>query len=404
MAPALTEPISPTEKLNSSVSTTTTTATRSTRKLETATSIKANNNNNLIKQTPQLREKRNCNNNNSITVVQAPTSSIRLTRSRDTQQQRNLSSPNCKEQPAAPKKSPFKISSSDNKNNEQMGLSTAVLDNKNKLISENTATTELADTNRVEKASQEDTSTAQLLADLTNEAITADICLRNQLKDVNLVKVSEGSASPLQRESEIVVIKAIAASPNTSIDTAHMETQCNESESNTATPIQDSLKTKYEQPLETDTLETTQKEDKSKSKDLESSLSLPTIAQQKPTDDDIAQDEGTQTDEKHQHIVQCPDSINVEMEKATTFTAAEEEASLCPQESASASSPDVDAEIKKEERDTSKPEIISVQELPPVNTDSTMTASEVEDNLEGAYEIVFVHTFIRPLYSNSSLL
>lgn len=39
-------------------------------------------------------------------------------------------------------------------------------------------------------------------------------------------------------------------------------------------------------------------------------------------------------------------------------------------------------------QDVTRPSIISVEELPPIRTDSTMTASEVEDNIEGMWNIL----------------
>ncbi|XP_075146762.1 non-specific lethal 1 isoform X2 [Haematobia irritans] len=359
MAPALTEPISPTEKLDSS--STTATATRATRKTEQG-DIKPNN---IIKKSPHLREKRNLK--SSITTVQKATTSVRATRSKETQQQKNTikQSPKSnlknsnREQEFVKSESSNKESNSDCTNNEQMGLSTAILETQNQIIDKNTTTSDLVkEESTVDRAAKEDTSTAQLLADLTNEAITADICLRNQLKDVNLVKASEGSRSPLQRDSDIVVLKAIAASPSTAVDTAHMETQCNETETNTKSK-QDSTEnlTQLETENSTEAQEdkTIPKDQKSESEQKEKLSTYDDVVEE---DKNAIQTEETSSTSKH---------VNVE--------------ETCTQESP-IGSPDFQTEVKTDARDSSKAEILCVQELPPVNTDSTMTASEVEDNLE----------------------
>ncbi|XP_073831099.1 non-specific lethal 1 isoform X2 [Musca autumnalis] len=415
MAPALTEPISPKEKLTSSgTATASPTSTRASRKIDSenfkGNNNNNNNNNNTLKQSPPptLREKRNCNNNN-IPVVQVPTtSSIRLTRSRDFQQ-RLLSSPKCKDQQqqqqqsitprkaSTPTKSTTTIlkSTNDPTNNEQMGLSTAVLDTKNQIINnQNTSTaaeltaedqnTTPAAAGVVEKevAPNEDTSTAQLLADLTNEAITADICLRNQLKDVNLVKVAEeGSASPLQRDSDIVVIKSITASPSTTIttttpleDTAppHMDKQCNsaEEDANTKTTTSTIKGNNTSQTLESEA------DEPSPSNDATNHVvTTTTIEKDATTQPEEVNKDSNVDDNQESNVIQhneCPaaaasDDIHME---------------ICDvQESSPPGSPDSSEEENKKDIN-SKAEIISVQELPPVNTDSTMTASEVEDNLE----------------------
>uniref|UniRef100_A0A1I8PXL1 PEHE domain-containing protein n=1 Tax=Stomoxys calcitrans TaxID=35570 RepID=A0A1I8PXL1_STOCA len=376
MAPALTEPISPTEKLENSA--TTATATRSARKIEQV-GIKSNNNN-IIKQSPQIREKRNSK--SSINVVQpATTSSLRSTRSKDAQQRNSLKTAvksnlhaHCKEQQLTTSKSSFKESNSDCTNNEQMGLSTAILDTKNQLAQKNTIAIALEERGEstAEKAPKEDTSTAQLLADLTNEAITADICLRNQLKDVNLVKTSEGSSSPLQRDSDIVVIKAITASPSTAPDTAHMETQCNDTAASTTSPKHQESNKKYNSSLETKLLGDEQKNVNSIAS-TEHQIETEKVVEIKKHEElptKVEHDEVKEVSSDSTKIeAACTKSMDIDMEVA------------CTQESP-IGSPDFQAETKKDARDTSKAEILSVQELPPVNTDSTMTASEVEDNLE----------------------
>ncbi|XP_061393784.1 uncharacterized protein LOC133329311 [Musca vetustissima] len=403
MAPALTEPISPKEKLTAT--TTTPSSTRSSRRIDSEKNYKTNNNhnnNNLKQSPPTLREKRNCNNNNNTiipaaAVVQVPTTSAtRLARSRD----RLLSSPKCKEsQQQSLRKSTIQTSTNDSTNNEQMGLSTAVLDTKNQIINQNTSTSaeqehqqniEAEATKIVEKSVNEDsttanttTSTAQLLADLTNEAITADICLRNQLKDVNLVKVAEeeGSASPLQRDNDIVVIKSnTAASPSTGLDNTahHMDTQCsseedaNANQTITTTTTTNESNTFHHQKLASEA---------NKNDEIfqagETNHVATTASTQHDSEAVFIQDSSAtlQDDESG-----CNKSQN-ECRQLSSDTVAVN-MDICS--SAPAASPlgSTDSEEETKKEGNSKPEIISVEELPPVNTDSTMTASEVEDNLE----------------------
>ena len=381
MAPALTEPLSPTENLtNTTVNTVNPTpTTRSSRKLETVNNKTGIvNSNNGLKTTQSAREKRN--RSGSLTINQNPTSSKRVTRSRDNQFR---SSPALKEEIT---KNLPKISSTKNipkpicvpqaddisvknsiksnfslTNNEQMGLSTALLDNKNNHI--NTNLDQIVENTK-------DSSTAQLLADLTNEALTAEICLRNQLKDVNLVKTSVDSSSPIIQQdtfvdTDIVVLKEespalIAAFDINKQNTAHMEAQF--TESSKPTTVQS---------------KTTSEEDISRSQALGDSPSL--------NNEVIVEEEQLLEEDADEKVQYDNDQREHKENEHAECKTKQAENQLHESPVGSPNSLEDEIDTKKGSSTSPKLEILSVQELPPVSTDSTMTASEVEDNLEGKY-------------------
>ncbi|KAL9895452.1 non-specific lethal 1 isoform 1-T6 [Glossina fuscipes fuscipes] len=358
MAPALTEPLSPKEKLTSSaVTARATPTTRSSKKPEPLTN-KTNNNFNVVKSTTNTREKRT----RAGTLVQNPSSSKRLTRSRDAQQPCHSSRviSNNNNNKIKINKFPAVV-----KNNEQMGLSAALLNpnnnsNKNK-GNKNNNNSNINDTILESKASAEksidcqDNSTAQLLADLTNEAITAEICLRQQLKDVNLVKSATGTPiSPVQTDdNDIVVLKAaitnLAAIETNQEIAAHMEAaQSNE------------------------TLESKRKQDRPTS-EIEEVEESQTSQSNNDDENDVIKSESEDSSETQTILEETVKNFR-ENEMEQGYEALSNQ--LVAMVSATVS------ETEPKKPDTSKSEIIAVQELPPVNTDSTMTASEVEDNLE----------------------
>uniref|UniRef100_A0A1A9Z6H4 PEHE domain-containing protein n=1 Tax=Glossina pallidipes TaxID=7398 RepID=A0A1A9Z6H4_GLOPL len=360
MAPALTEPLSPKEKLTSSaVTARATPTTRSSKKPEPLTN-KTNNNFNVVKSTTNTREKRT----RAGTLVQFPSSSKRLTRSRDAQQpchsSRVISNNNNNNNKIKINKFPAVV-----KNNEQMGLSAALLNpnnnsNKNK-GNKNNNNSNINDTISESKTSAEksidcqDNSTAQLLADLTNEAITAEICLRQQLKDVNLVKSATGTPiSPVQTDdNDIVVLKAtitnLAVIETNQQIAAHME----------AAQSNETLEPKIQQDRPTSDIEEVEESQTSQSNNDD--------------DNDVIKSESEDSSETQTILEETVKNFREDqMEEGYE--------ALSNQLVAMVSATVSETEPKKP--DTSKSEIIAVQELPPVNTDSTMTASEVEDNLE----------------------
>lgn len=393
MAPALTEPLSPTENLsNTAVNTVTSVpASRSNRKLESLTNKTGiGSNSSSVKTVQTVREKRN--RSGSLTINQTPTSSKRVTRSRDNQF-RNFSGKSSSINEEATKNLQ-KISSTKNisktfcvvqtdditvnnstsnsfslTNNEQMGLSTALLNNKNNHINNNNLDQIVENT--------KDTSTAQLLADLTNEAITAEICLRNQLKDVNLVKTSGEPASPIIQQdtfvdTDIVVLQdaspaIVAAFDINKEKTAHMEAQF--TELSKTSPVQS---------------KTTNEEEKSRSATLRDSPSL-------SNEVIIAEEQLLEENENVQY-----DNVQKEQKESqhAAYNAKETENQLQESPVGSPKFLEDENETKKRSSAYSKLEILSVQELPPVSTDSTMTASEVEDNLEGNHYKTLSYIFI----------
>ncbi|XP_065361059.1 uncharacterized protein nsl1 isoform X2 [Calliphora vicina] len=402
MAPALTEPLSPTENLNSSpVTATTTPTTRSSRKIESKsvsnnTNITTTNstpsNNVVPKSAPTIREKRN--RSGTVTVNQTPTSSKRITRSRDNQQRSHQVTPSPSlngdntsetQQITATRRiskvavDTTVINSTNNNNssstkNEQMGLSTAPLNNKTKILNiNNNNTNQNLDTI---DDNTKDTSTAQLLADLTNEAITAEICLRNQLKDVNLVKTSGDPSSPIiqqdtfvDNDTDIVVLKvasptiAAAAPVINKTTTAHMETQF--TESSKSSKVQETATSEV-----TETIATTTTVDE---------LVTCTKDNDNIEQAEIVDKEAKEIADKSQYDDENVHKKEKSLEAVANENYMDETTAVHDTPVGSPNSSDDAAETKKT---VSKLEILSVQELPPVSTDSTMTASEAEDNLE----------------------
>ncbi|KAI8129024.1 KAT8 regulatory NSL complex subunit 1 [Lucilia cuprina] len=412
MAPALTEPLSPTENLNSSaVTATTTPTTRSSRKFDSSNVNKSGINNSNILNTPTnkivvksastVREKRN--RSGGIIINQTPTTSKRITRSRDNQQRNlvvtpsaSLNGENTSETPQNIKTPTTRriskvasvqevdttvINSISNNNssstkNEQMGLSTAPLNTKNKILNNNNNnTSQNLDTVVVEDSNTKDTSTAQLLADLTNEAITAEICLRNQLKDVNLVKTTGDPSSPIiqqdtfvDTEKDIVVLKVasntIAAAPEVNkTTTAHMETQLTE------LPKSSNVQEKSEVIETTSTTATSLEEFLDSQKDNNNSPPEEKVEQKVNAEEEAA-------DKRHN------DKSEHKEEKSLQTAATESYLDTANVHETPVGSPNSSDDAAERKKPSSKLEILSVQELPPVSTDSTMTASEVEDNLE----------------------
>lgn len=468
MAPALTEPLSPTENLTkSAVTATTTPTTRSSRKLESSIANKSGINNTT--NTTAIREKRN-RSGGSATVNQTPTSSKRITRSKDNQQrspvvtptspspkednteketQQNTNTSNTTKVVESVKEiDTSSINNSNNNNNtnknspctknEQMGLSTAPLNNKNKILNNNNANN---NNNNISSTSEEDlatikdntkdTSTAQLLADLTNEAITAEICLRNQLKDVNLVKTSGGDPSSpiIQQEdtfvdSDILVLKAVASSPTIVAEpvinkttSAHMEAQFIEESSKSTstttatTKVQETTSTtaaaKVEATTATSETELTATESISPAEtateneiipsedDKQKALEEKADVKEEPPVTEVnnsSQQHGNENEHKQEKSLDAAAVATTESYMDTVHETPVGSPNSCE---------DGGVGTEETKKSGSKLEILSVQELPPVSTDSTMTASEVEDNLEGKYKLEKLH--LLKFYQNISI-
>ncbi|KAM7359603.1 non-specific lethal 1 isoform 2-T6 [Cochliomyia hominivorax] len=434
MAPALTEPLSPTENLTkSAVAATTTPTTRSSRKLEsslTSNNKSGINNTNINTANANIREKRN--RSGGAIINQTPTTSKRITRSRDNQQRNLAVTPTSS--PASPvlnggnttdtlqpntitrKISKLVVESaheigtsiinSNNTNtnssctkNEQMGLSTAPLNNnnKNKILNNNNINSTSPNLDTI-KDNTKDTSTAQLLADLTNEAITAEICLRNQLKDVNLVKTSGDPSSPIIQEedtfvdSDIVVLKSVASSPsivaakpvtNKTI-TAHMEAQLNELKKSSKVQETTAVTTTNEAEINTKatTADTSSTTTITVEKDLDTLEKNKSEKNIKEKDDNFKAEKEVLTEiNSNQYNDDHEDNSELKNEKSSpdNFIDTANDAGV---HETPVGSPNSCEDVAATKKSSSKLEILSVQELPPVSTDSTMTASEVEDNLE----------------------
>lgn len=373
MAPALTEPLSPTENLtNSTVTASTTPATRSSRKLDTFGNKSESSN---VKPPSSNREKRN--RIGGIINSQTPSTSKRLNRFRDSIQRKSLTSPTSgntiqTEESDSNKRASKKTivhesycsvsntinnKTSDTKN-EQMGLSTGPLINNSKIFHSNKNISQSLDT--VDETTK-DSSTAQLLADLTNEAITAEICLRNQLKDVNLVKTPSSPIIPqesfIDTDSDIVVLKS--ASPTISAEsdlknktTAHMEAQLNKTKSSSF--LDTTSNEEVEQP---------------------SAQILDLISSEEKAQGETQRKDITEKDKCHYEGNGEKKESPVQRVIAENYM----------DSSAAVGSPQSLDDATEAKKTASKADILPLQELPPVSTDSTMTASEVEDNLEGKF-------------------
>ncbi|XP_037952154.1 uncharacterized protein LOC119682728 isoform X2 [Teleopsis dalmanni] len=193
MAPALTEPISPTDNLNN-------TSVRATR-VATASRL----NKKSLKESTSPTESNVNSNKDKRNRNHFATTSTRVTRSRDASQR------DYEKQASSPKSDIENIQKKENNvhDSEQLGLN-VILGSNNNCIEPTTICKQ--------------DSTAQLLADLTSNfegAISADIYLRNQLKDANLDKgVKENNTS---EPKDIFVIKADSEGVLEQNTTLHMD-------------------------------------------------------------------------------------------------------------------------------------------------------------------------------------
>lgn len=396
MAPALAEPISPTEKLSNSTASTTastvthTHSTRSTRKSESAALISS-----ASKEKPNNKRTAaaaaGASVTNTPTITSSATTSTRVTRSKDAYQRvfeqaigataaaaaeeaGGIENQNSKSSTSPLNKKPkteYKSSGNETpmglSNTNSIALNNNNNNNNNKL---NNKTKSLADKEPVNQKSATATTTAssespndscnsteQLLADLTSdfeETITAEICLRQQLLEAPLGKTKAAAnkhsiSTETAEEKDILVIKSAAAEESSKeiLPTAAAAVADKKSNKNKLMDSDDTAKTENEMCKNENAVEVS-----------------------KAAAEELKEQESTTENAK----------TNLKAEGERSVNDAEDDVLGCN---------DVFMQESKEnspscsQQNDNRSQNLRVQELPPVSTDSTMTASEVEDNLEG---------------------